>query len=474
MALEMKERMKIDRQAMPEQDPRERGGNFMEVPHGLSEELAVLEAQRCLDCPKQPCVEGCPVNVKIPEFISLIAEGKFVEAAWKLKETNALPAVCGRVCPQESQCESMCIRGRKGEPVAIGNLERFAADHERNSGKIEIPKKEPDTKKKVAVVGSGPAGLTVAGDLIKKGHEVHIFEALHAPGGVLVYGIPEFRLPKEIVYAEVDYLRNLGCKLHLNRVVGPARSVKELKEEDGFDAVYLGLGAGLPWFMQIPGENLTGVYSANEYLTRSNLMKAYEFPKYDTPIVRGNKVVVVGGGNVAMDSVRTALRLGAERAMIVYRRSMEELPARAAEVHHAKEEGIDFNLLVNPIEILGDGEGRVRAVRCIRMELGEPDSSGRRRPVPVEGSEFELECDTVVIAIGTSPNPVLTSTMPELELNHRGNIVADDNGRTSVEGVWAGGDIVTGSATVIAAMGAGRVSADDIHRYLSEAPSDWK
>ncbi len=456
---------KIPRQPMPEQEPKVRARNFDEVPYGYSPETAMLEASRCLQCKKPKCVEGCPVNVKIPEFIALIAEGDFVAAARKLKETNALPAVCGRVCPQETQCEAKCVVGKKGEPVAIGRLERFAADYERNQNAVTKPAIAPPTGKKVAIVGSGPAGLTCAGDLIKLGHEVTVFEALHKPGGVLVYGIPEFRLPKAIVQAEVDYLKSLGVEVRLDFVVGMLDTVDELLEK--YDAVFIGTGAGLPVFMNIPGENLNGVYSANEYLTRSNLMKAYLFPEYDTPIVKGRNVAVFGGGNVAMDASRTALRLGAEHSYIVYRRSEAEMPARNEEIHHAVEEGVELVLLANPVRIVGNEEGWVTGVECIKMELGEPDESGRRRPVPVEGSEFILAVDTVVVAIGNGPNPLVPNTTPGLELNRWGNIQADEEtGRTSREGVFAGGDIVTGAATVIMAMGAGKKAAVAMHEYL--------
>ncbi len=458
---------KVPRHRMPEQDPKVRVKNFDEVPMGYSEEDAMAEAKRCIQCKKPGCVTGCPVDVDIPGFIACIAEGKFVEAAHRLKETNALPAVCGRVCPQEDQCEKVCILGKKGEPVAIGRLERFAADYERRTGKVAIPPPAKANGKKVAIVGAGPSGLTIAGDLVKLGYDVTVFEALHKAGGVLVYGIPEFRLPKAIVEAEVDYLRKMGVKIVTNAVIGRIKTVDELFAE-GFDAVYLAVGAGAPVFMNIPGENLSGIYSANEYLTRSNLMKAYRFPEYDTPIVRGRNVAVIGGGNVAMDSVRTALRLGAENATIVYRRTEAEMPARIEEVHHAKEEGVQFKLLTNPVEYLGNHEGWVTGIRCQRMELGEPDASGRRRPVPVAGSEFDIPVDTVVVAVGTMANPIVPATTPGLETDRRGYIaVKDTSGRTSREGVFAGGDIVTGSATVILAMGAGRQAAKAIHQYLS-------
>jgi len=454
------------RQPMPEQAPEDRVANFLEVPFGYTQELALLEAGRCLLCKKPRCVTGCPVNIDIPGFISLIRDGKFIEAALKIKEQNALPAVCGRVCPQEEQCEKMCVLGVKGQPVAIGRLERFVADFERNSGKTTLPQLPPSTGKRVAVIGAGPAGLTVAGDLIRLGHAVTVFEALQDLGGVLVYGIPEFRLPKEIVRAEANFLTKLGVKFVLDYVVGRNCTVRELLEEEGFDAVFIGTGAGLPSFMGIPGENLVGVYSANEYLTRSNLMKAYLFPEYDTPPVKRAKVAVIGGGNVAMDSARTALRLGAE-VTIVYRRAREQMPARDEEIHHAEQEGVVMKLLNNPIRIIGDDHHRVTAMECIRMELGEPDDSGRRRPVPVEGSEFTLETDTVVVAIGNKPNPLIPQTMSELEITKWGTIVADEESMaTSVPGVFAAGDIVTGAATVISAMGDAKKAAHSIHQYL--------
>ena len=450
---------------MPEQDPKVRAKNFKEVPFGYPPEIAQLEASRCLQCKKPKCIEGCPVEIDIPAFVKLISDGDYVGAARKLKERNGLPAVCGRVCPQEDQCEKVCIVGKKDDPVAIGRLERFAADWERGKGEVSVPEKVPSTGKKVAVVGAGPAGLTLAGDLILKGHEVTVFEALHKAGGVLIYGIPEFRLPKEIVDAEVHYLERLGVRVEVDCVIGRLETVDELLQE--YDAIFLGLGAGLPQFLNIPGENLCGIYSANEYLTRSNLMKAYLFPQYDTPIARGKNVAVFGAGNVAMDSARTALRLGADKVRIVYRRSREEMPARIEEIHHAEEEGIEFFLLTAPIKFLGDDNGWVTGVECLRMELGEPDESGRRRPIPIKGSEFQLECDMAVVAIGAGANPLLPTTTPGLELNKRGYIVADlETGKTTKPGVWAGGDIVTGSATVILAMGAGRKAGNSIHEYL--------
>ncbi len=467
-----KAKQKVPRQPMPEQAPEDRAKNFQEVPYGYTPEMAMLEASRCLKCKKPRCVAGCPVGNDIPGFIALVQEGKFVEAARKLKEQNALPAICGRVCPQEEQCEKQCILGIKGEPVAIGRLERFVADYEREHGEVEIPALPAKTGKRVAVVGAGPAGLTVAGDLIKWGHEVTVFEALQAPGGVLTYGIPEFRLPKEIVYAEVDYLKKLGVQFVMDYVVGRNATIQELMEEEGFDAVFVGTGAGLPSFMRIPGENLVGVYSANEYLTRSNLMKAYLFPKYDTPPIKRERVAVVGGGNVAMDSARTALRLGGDTT-IVYRRALEQLPARVEEVHHAEQEGVKFKLLTNPVRIIGDDKHRVVAMECIQMELGEPDDSGRRRPVPIEGSEFTIEVDTVIIAIGNKPNPLIPQTTPDLEMSRWGTIVTqEENMATSVPGVFAAGDIVSGAATVISAMGQGRTAARGIHEYLMGTAED--
>ena len=452
---------------MPEQDPQVRRRNFEEVPLGYTPELAIKEAERCIQCKKPSCMGGCPVSIDIPAFIKHIKEGDFTASVRKIWQRNALPAVCGRVCPQENQCEGVCILAKKGDPVAIGNLERFVADHERNHGKGDLPPKAPPTGKKVAVVGSGPAGLTVAGDLILKGHGVTIFEAFHKPGGVLVYGIPEFRLPKEIVFSEVNFLERLGVKLQRNTVVGRTISVDELFEE-GFDAVFIGVGAGLPTFLNIPGENLIGIYSANEYLTRANLMKAYLFPEYDTPIALGKDVVVLGAGNVAMDSARTAMRLGADKVRIVYRRSRDEMPARSAEIHHADEEGIEFFLLTAPTRFIGNDQGRVTGMECLEMELGEPDDSGRRRPIPKKGSEFTLDCDLAVIAVGAGANPILTKSTGGLKLNKWGYLVADEEtGKTTRKAVWAGGDIVTGSATVILAAGAGRKASDSIHEYLT-------
>jgi glutamate synthase (NADPH/NADH) small chain len=455
---------------MREQAPLERARNFMEVPYGYTPEEAVEEASRCLTCLRPACRNGCPVEVDIPSFVKLIKEGKFIEAAWKVKEKNALPAVCGRVCPQEIQCESLCLLGKKGEPVAIGNLERFVADYEAGEGEIKIPEKPRPTGRKVAIIGSGPGGLTCASDLIKAGHQVTLFEALHKPGGVLIYGIPEFRLPKVIVEREVEYIKKLGVELVLNAVIGKLYTVDELLNDRGYDAVFIVTGAGLPIFLGIPGENLNGIYSANEFLTRANLMKAYLFPEYDTPVKRGTKVAVFGGGNVAMDSARVALRLGAEKVYLMYRRSEAEMPARKAEVHHAHEEGIDFMFLTNPTRFIDDGKGNVRGVECIRMELGEPDQSGRRKPLPVKDSEFQIEIDVAIPALGTRSNPLLLSTIPDLRLTKRGYIVAEEGtGMTSTPGVFAGGDIVTGSATVILAMGAGRKAANAINEYLK-----WK
>lgn len=463
--MEMK---KNSRQPMPEQLPELRARNFDEVPYGYSPEAAIKEAKRCINCKKPGCISGCPVQVKIPEFLSLIAKGDFAAAARKVKETNALPAVSGRVCPQELQCESKCILGKKGEPIAIGNLERFCADYERENNLAELPEKAASTGKKVAVIGSGPAGLTVAGDLIRLGHAVTIFEALHKTGGVLFYGIPEFRLPKAIVEAEVNFLEKIGVKVEVDSIIGNIRTVDELFSKDGFDAAFIAVGAGLPSFIKIPGMNLSGVYSANEYLTRSNLMRAYLFPEYDTPIIFGKDVAVFGAGNVAMDAARTAMRMGAERVRIVYRRSREEMPARGAEIHHAQQEGIEFFLLTAPTRLFGDETGRLTGMECLKMELGEPDESGRRRPVPIEGSEFKLDCDLAVVAVGSGANPLLTQSTPGLDLNKWGYIVADPKtGKTTKKAVWAGGDIVTGQATVILAMGAGRKSAKSIHQYLT-------
>ena len=448
-----------------EQAPKVRATNFDEVCLGYNADEAMEEASRCINCKNAKCMQGCPVSINIPAFVHEVKEGNFEKAYQIISESSALPAICGRVCPQESQCEGKCIRGIKGEALSIGKLERFVADYARENG-IRPQGAEKKNGKKVAVIGSGPSGLTCAGDLAKLGYEVTIFEALHEPGGVLVYGIPEFRLPKSAVVAkEIENVKALGVKIETNVVVGKSVTIDELLEEEGFDAVYIGSGAGLPKFMGIPGEQANGVFSANEYLTRSNLMKAFD-ENSNTPIMRGKKVAVVGGGNVAMDAARTALRLGAE-VHVVYRRSEEELPARVEEVHHAKEEGIIFNLLTNPTEILEDEKGWVKGIRCIKMELGEPDASGRRRPVEIPGSEFDMEVDTVIMSLGTSPNPLISSTTKGLEVNKRKCIVADEEfGKTTKEGVYAGGDAVTGAATVILAMGAGRAGARGIHEYL--------
>ncbi len=462
---------KVSRHEMPTRDAAERRHTFEEVALGYTQEMAVEEAERCIQCKRPRCVEGCPVGVRIPEFIKALREGDLRGSAAILKDTNSLPAICGRVCPQESQCEAKCVLGIKGEPVAIGRLERYVADTEREQG-VEVPEVAAPNGKKVAIIGSGPSGLTAAGDLAKLGYQVVILEALHTPGGVLVYGIPEFRLPKAIVAAEINYLEKLGVGIRRNAVVGKLFTLEELLKE--YDAVYLGTGAGLPMFMNIPGENLLGVYSANELLTRTNLMKGYLFPAWDTPVKVGNRVAVVGAGNVAMDAARSSLRLGAAEVHIVYRRSAEEVPARAEEVHHAEEEGIIFDFLTNPIEVLGNAEGWVTGLRCIRMSLGEPDASGRRRPVPIEGSEFEMPMDTVVMALGTQPNPLVFDGAEELQRTRWGTAVANEaSGRTKMERVWAGGDIVTGAATVISAMGAGRVAASDIDRYLQDGGGTW-
>ena len=454
----------IPRQPMPAQDPQERAQNFDEVALGYSLEMAREEAQRCIQCRIPNCVTGCPVQVRIPEFILALREGRMWEAVELLKDNNSLPAICGRVCPQETQCEIRCVVGRRGEPVAIGRLERFVADWEQEQG-IRTPETAPAKSHRVAVIGSGPAGLTAAGDLAKKGYQVEILEALHEPGGVLVYGIPEFRLPKAVVAAEVDYLRKLGVKIRYNVVVGKLYTLDELLAD--YDAVFMGTGAGLPIMMNIPGENANGVYSANELLTRVNLMKAFQFPEWDTPVRIGDHVAVVGSGNVAMDAARSSLRLGAKEVHIVYRRSREEVPARMEEVEHAEEEGVIFDFLTNPIEIYSDKDGTVTGLRCIRMQLGEPDESGRRRPIPIEGSKFDMAVDTVVMALGTRPNPLVFTEAEGLERSRRGTVIADEEtGRTTLERVWAGGDTVTGSATVISAMGAGRIAASDIDAYL--------
>lgn len=455
--------MSLTKVAIPEQDPNVRNKNFLEVSLGYTAEMAQEEAQRCLNCKHKPCISGCPVNVQIPDFIQAIVAGNFQEANDIIKTTSALPAVCGRVCPQESQCEGKCVRGIKGEPVAIGRLERFAADWARENGKPEEYDITPNGHK-VAIVGSGPSGLTCAGDLAKLGYDVTIYEAFHEAGGVLLYGIPEFRLPKAIVKKEIEGLKALGVKIVTNAVIGKCETIDELFEQ-GYEAVFVGSGAGLPSFLGIPGESLNGVYSANEYLTRVNFMKAFK-EGYDTPITHDKKVAIVGGGNVAMDAARTAKRLGADEVYIVYRRSEEELPARAEEVHHAKEEGIIFKLLNNPIEVIGDDKGWVTGMKCIEMELGEPDDSGRRRPVAIPDSEFVLDVDAVIMSIGTSPNPLIRSTTPGLDTNKWGCLIANEDGLTSREGVYAGGDAVTGAATVILAMGAGKTAAAAMDEYI--------
>ncbi len=457
--------MSLTKATMPEQDPDIRNKNFLEVSLGYTEDLAKGEADRCLNCKNKPCVEGCPVNVQIPDFIQLIQEGEFEEAYHKIKETSNLPAICGRVCPQESQCEKYCVRGKKGEAVAIGRLERFAADWYMTNCQPKFDKPAP-IGKKVAVIGSGPAGLTCAGDLAKLGYEVTVFEAFHVAGGVLMYGIPQFRLPKELVQQEIDNVRNMGVRIETNMVIGKVLSIDDLKAE-GYEAVFIGSGAGLPSFMNMPGENLNGVYSANEFLTRVNLMKAYRFPEFDTPVKVGRNVAVVGGGNVAMDAARSAKRLGAENVYIVYRRSEEEMPARLEEVHHAKEEGVIFSLLTNPVRVLGTEDGWVKGMECVSMELGEPDTSGRRRPVEKKGSEHVIDVETVIIAIGQSPNPLIKSTTEGLATQKWGGIIAEEEtGATSLEGIYAGGDAVTGAATVILAMGAGKKAAKAIDEYI--------
>ncbi len=459
--------MSLEKVKMPEQAPDIRNKNFKEVALGYTEEMAVEEAERCLNCKNKPCVNGCPVNVQIPDFISLIKEGDFQGAYDKISETSALPAICGRVCPQENQCEKYCVRGIKGESVGIGRLERFAADWAMKNSTKKIEKPQSNGKK-VAVVGAGPASLTCAGDLAKLGYEVTVFEAFHKAGGVLVYGIPEFRLPKqEIVQTEIDKLKELGVKIELNVVIGKSINIDELMNEEGFSAVFIGSGAGLPKFMNMPGENLNGVYSANEFLTRINLMNAYRWPEADTPITIGKNVAIVGGGNVAMDAARCAKRLGADNVYIVYRRSEEEMPARLEEVHHAKEEGIIFKMLTNPVEVVGNDEGWVTGLKCVEMELAEPDESGRRRPKVKENSETVIPMDTVIIAIGQSPNPLIKNTTEGLETQSWGGIITDEKtGATSIPGVYAGGDAVTGAATVILAMGAGKAAAKAIDEYI--------
>ena len=457
--------MRLDKNPMPEQAPDVRNKNFLEVTTGYTEEMAIDEAQRCLNCKTKPCMQGCPVSVKIPEFLTYMKDGDFEGAYQKIKETNALPAVCGRVCPQEKQCESKCVRGIKGEPVGIGRLERFAADYHMANveDKIEVPEWNG---KRIAVVGSGPSGLTVAGDMAKRGYKVTVYEAFHTAGGVLMYGIPEFRLPKDIVQKEISNLKKMGVDIQTNVIIGRTLTVDELFNDMGFDGVYIGSGAGLPRFMGIDGESLNGVYSANEFLTRINLMKGYKFPDFDTPVYVGKNVAVLGGGNVAMDAARSAKRLGAENVYIVYRRGEEELPARKEEVEHAKEEGIEFKLLQNPTKILGNEDGWVTGMEVIKMELGEPDESGRRRPVEIKGSEEVLDIDTVVVAIGQTPNPLIRQTTEGLETNNHGCIIADENGLTTREKVYAGGDVVTGAATVILAMGAGKKAAEALDKEL--------
>ena len=470
--LKPKDRYEIPPQEMPEQDPAVRGGNVNEVAMGYTETHARLEALRCLRCKNAPCVKGCPVRIRIRDFVVAIAEGRYTEALAIIKENSLLPAVCGRVCPQENQCQLTCTVGKKfkdpTKAVSIGRLERFVADLDQ--GSEAVPEIAAETGKKVAIVGSGPGGIVAAADTRRAGHEVTLFEAFHKPGGVMVYGIPEFRLPKAIVQKEIDTLSKMGVKIVYNFIVGKTRTVQQLLKEDGFDAVYIGVGAGLPNFMRIEGESLVGVYSANEYLTRANLMKAYSYGSgADTPIARSKIVAVIGGGNVAMDSARTALRLGAEKVYLIYRRTEKEMPARIEEVHHAKEEGIEFRILQSPKRILGDENSHVKAIECLKFELGEPDESGRRRPIPIEGSEFIIELDTVIMAIGNKPNPLISQTMPELEITRWGTIVVDEETMvTSVPGVYAGGDIVSGAATVILAMGQGRIAAAGINRYLAD------
>ena len=468
--LKPKDRFAIPPQAMPEQDPDVRRRNVSEVALGYTEMQARLEAMRCLQCKTAPCVQGCPVQIRIRDFVTAIAQGEYSEALSIIKENSLLPAVCGRVCPQEVQCQEKCTVGLKfkdvEKAVSIGRLERFVADLDHGEG--AVPKIAPATSKKVAIIGSGPGGIVAAADTRRAGHDVTVFEAFHKPGGVMVYGIPEFRLPKAIVEEEIETLRKMGVEIVTNFIVGRTRTIEQLMNDDGFDAVYIGVGAGLPSFMGIEGESLVGVYSANEYLTRANLMKAYDFGAgADTPIAVSKRVAVVGGGNVAMDAARTAVRLGAEKVYLIYRRTEKEMPARVEEVHHAKQEGIEFHLLQSPRRILGDGEGNVTAVECLRYELGEPDASGRRRPVAIEGSEFQIELDTVIIAIGNQANPLMRQTTPGLEFNRWGNIVVDENGKTSLQGVYAGGDIVLGAATVILAMGQGRTAAAAINTYLA-------
>jgi len=470
-----KERMKIARQSMPERPPEVRAQCFEEVNLGYDPDLAKNEALRCLACAKPTCITACPVAVKVKDFVDLILAGDYIAAAAKVREDNVLPAVTGRVCPQEDQCEGGCVLAKKVLPLGIGHLERFVADYEQKTGNVGIPPIAPPTGKRVAIVGSGPAGLSCAGDLVQKGHYVHVFEALHDLGGVLIYGIPEFRLPKDIVRQEIDNMRRMGVEFETNVVIGKTVTIDELMKEEGYDAILVATGAGLPQFLGIPGEALNGVYSANEFLTRVNLMRAYRFPEFDEPIYdcRGKNVAVFGGGNTAMDAVRTALRLGAKNAYLVYRRSEKEMPARAEEVHHAKDEGIQFMMLTNPLEFQGDDKGCLKGVKCQKMELGEPDASGRRRPVPIAGSEFVLPIDVGIVAIGTTANPLVQSTTPDLRVTKRNYIEADpETLRTSKRGVFAGGDIVTGGATVILAMGAGRKAAKSIHEWLTSG--EWE
>jgi glutamate synthase (NADPH/NADH) small chain len=469
--LKPRDRMAIPAQEMPAQDPQARRRNVQEVALGYTPEQAQLEAMRCLQCKNQPCVEGCPVRIDIPGFVKAVADGDFQAAIDRIKRNSLLPSVCGRVCPQESQCQAPCTVGKALKDVnlsvSVGRLERFVADWEREEGRVRVPEVKSATGRKVAVVGSGPASLVVAADVRREGHDVTLFEAFHKPGGVMIYGIPEFRLPKKIVQAEVDTLKAMGVQLKMNHVIGRTRKLTDLMDKDGFDAVFVGTGAGLPKFMNIEGENLIGVFSANEYLTRANLMKAYERGKADTPIMRSRKAVVLGGGNVAMDAARMAMRLGADQVHIVYRRTEKEMPARVEEVHHAKQEGIEFHLLQNAKRIVGDEYGRVTGIECLRYELGEPDASGRRRPVEIKNSEFLLDCDTVIVAIGNESNPLIKQTTPALNVNKWGNIVVDEKGQTSLPGVYAGGDIVLGAATVILAMGQGRTAARSINEYLA-------
>ncbi|MBE0480546.1 MAG: NADPH-dependent glutamate synthase [Dehalococcoidia bacterium] len=464
----MPKELNLNRVSMPKQGPKERAQNFREVALGYEEKHALDEAVRCIECKKRTCTEGCPVGVDIPEFVAALRDKNLPEAVRILKSKNALPGICGRVCPQETQCEEVCTLAKKGAPIAIGRLERYVADWELLHNSQNTPEIAPPTGKKVAVVGSGPAGLTVAADLARRGHKVTIFEALHIAGGVLMYGIPEFRMPKNIVQAEVDYVKSLGVEVKLDAVMGKISTVDELLES-GFHAVFLGTGAGLPMFLRVPGENYNGIYSANEFLTRVNLMKAYLFPEYDTPIKKGKKVAVIGGGNVAMDAARCALRLGASEVTIVYRRSRTELPARLEEVENAEEEGVVFKFLTNPVRFMGDDKGWVKSMECVEMELGEPDASGRRRPIVKKGSEFTMDVDTVVVALGTTPNPLVPMTTKGLDTTDKGTVVADpETGKTTKPGVWAGGDVVTGSATVISAMGAGKRAAESMDAYLKQ------